>query len=148
MASLTTRDRRIDRRRGGRSVDDEWWSFAIAFVVMLAIAIVLPVGPDRVSVTIINPTDHRLYITSSTPTDDTRSSVLVVSPRSTATAHDVIDRGPRWVLHLRTLGASAGTIEATRTELSGGSFAVPESINDDLARAGIPTDTTDLESGG
>ena len=124
----------------------EWWSLAIAAAVAAAIGLLAPWEPDRVSVTIDNPTDHRLYIHPTTPTDDNQSFVLIVSPHSTATARHVIDRGEQWVLHLRTPGSSAGTITASRDELTDGSFAVPMTINEHLTLAGVPADTDDFLS--
>jgi RNA polymerase-binding transcription factor DksA len=59
---------------------------------------------------------------------------------------EVIDRGPSWVLHLRTLGAPAGTIEVSRTDLVNGSLFIPISINDQLAAAGVPTEADSLMS--
>jgi hypothetical protein len=106
----------------------------------------LPVEPDRVTVTIDNPTDHRLYINASTPDDTSLSFVTIVGPRAIKSMPDVIDRGPIWVLHLRTLGAAAGTIEVSRADLVNGSAVIPLTINDDLAAAGVPVDVDDPET--
>ena len=135
-------ERGVDQldRRGEAAA--EWWSLAVAVVVTVAIGLVLPWEPDRVTVTITNPTDHVLYITTSTPNDDSLSQVLVVGPRSTATADDAIDRGSQWVLHLRTRGTSAGTLETSRSELVDGSFTIPKWVNDGLAAAGVVPDVT------
>lgn len=118
----------------------EWWGLAVAVVVTAVIGLALPPEPDRVRVTIENPTDHRLYINSSSPDDGSINYVAVIDPRSTATSDPVVDRGISWVLHLRTLGAPAGTVTVSRDDLIDGSFAVPMWVNDDLAAAGVPPD--------
>jgi hypothetical protein len=100
-----------------------------------------------VSVTIENPTDHRLYIKATTPDDASSSYVTIVPPRTTKTTHDVVDRGERWVLNLRTLGASAGTVDAERGELVDGSFTIPLSVNALLAADGVPVDVDDASEG-
>jgi hypothetical protein len=147
VVRLTTGPNGVERvGRKGAAVES--WSLVIAVAVTVAIGLTLPWEPDRISVTITNPTDHRLYIHASTPDDGSLSAVTVVSPRSAVTANDVLDRGPRWVLHLRTLGSPAGTIEAARTELMDGSFTVPISINDDLAAIGVPVDLPDPDPDG
>ena len=121
----------------------EWWGLAVAVAVTVAIGLLLPWEPDRVTVTITNPTDHVLYINTSTPSDDSLSQVLVVGARSTATADDVIDRGSQWVLHVRTLGTAAGTLETSRSELVDSSFTIPMWINEELAAAGVAPNVTD-----
>lgn len=139
---LTTRNRDLDvSSRSG--VAAEWWSLVGAVVVTVSIGLMLPVEPDRVTVTIDNPTDHRLYINASTPDDTSLSFVTIVGPGATASMRDVIDRGAIWVLHLRTLGAPAGTIEVSRADLVNGSAVIPLTINGDLAAAGVPADVDD-----
>jgi hypothetical protein len=136
-------------RVGGRwEAAAESWSLVIAVAVTVAVGLFLPWEPDRVSVTVTNPTDHLIYVTTSTPSDGSLTQVIAVAPRSTTTAHDVIDRGSQWVLHLRTRGASAGTLETSRPELLGGSFTIPLWINDELAAAGVLPDVTDPEPDG
>ena len=142
---LTTRNRDLDvSSRSG--VAAEWWSLVGAVVVTVSIGLMLPVEPDRVTVTIDNPTDHRLYINASTPDDTSLSFVTIVGPRAIKSMPDVIDRGPIWVLHLRTLGVAAGTIEVSRADLVNGSAVIPLTINDDLAAAGVPVDVDDPET--
>lgn len=129
-----------DRRR---DPSREWWGLAVAVVTTAVIGVSLPSGPDRIRPVVSNPTDHRLYIRASTPDEASTTLLAIVEPRSTWLGHPAIDRGPAWVLHVRTLGASAGTVDATRTELLDGSFTVPISVNDDLAAAGVPADVPD-----
>ena len=112
----------------------------MAVAVALLIALLLPHEPDRVAVTIDNPSDHQLYISASSPEDPTLSFVATVGPRTTTSTSDIIDRGSIWMLHLRTLGASAGSIEVSRADLVSGDVTIPLSINDDLAAAGVPVD--------
>lgn len=142
---LTTRNRDLDvSSRSGAAA--EWWSLVVAIVVTVSIGLMLPVEPDRVTVTIDNPTDHRLYINASTPDDTNLSFVTIVGPRATKSMDDVIDRGAVWVLHLRTLGAAAGTIQVSRADLVNGSAVIPLTINEDLATAGVPVDWDDPET--
>ena len=142
---LTTRNRDLDvSSRSGAAA--EWWSLVVAVVVTVSIGLMLPVEPDRVTVTITNPTDHRMYINASTPEDTSLSFVTIVGPRATKSMRDVIDRGAIWVLHLRTLGAPAGTIEVSTADLVNGSVVIPMTINDDLAAAGVPVDVEDPET--
>lgn len=148
MVRSSVQERGVDRLDHRRDAAAEWWGLAVAVAVTVAIGLLLPWEPDRVAVTITNPTDHLLYITTSTPSDDSSSQVLVVGPRSTATADDVIDRGSQWVLDVRTLSSSAGTVETSRSELVDGSFTIPMWINDDLAAAGVRPDVTDPEPDG
>jgi len=125
----------------------EWWGLVIAVVVTAVIGVALPPEPERVRVTIENPTDHRLYINSSTPDDGSVHYVAVIDPRSTATSDPVVDRGESWVLHLRTLGAPAGTVTVSRDDLVGGAFAIPKWVNDDLAAAGVHPDLAQAPPG-
>ncbi|WP_040494073.1 hypothetical protein [Ilumatobacter nonamiensis] len=141
---LTTRNRDLDvSSRSGAAVD--WWSLIVAVVVTVSIGLMLPAEPDRVTVTIDNPSDHRLYINASTPDDASLSFVTIVGPRATKSMPDVIDRGSTWVLHLRTAGAPAGTVEVSRADLVNGSAVIPSTIDDDLAAAGVPADVNDPE---
>lgn len=139
MPSSVT-DRRVGPASRHRTRLGEWRGLAVAVVATAVIGVALPHEPERVEVTITNPTDHRLYINSSTPDDGSISYVTVVEPRTTTTSHPAIDRGDSWVLHLRTLGTPAATLTATRSELLDGSFTIPISINDDLAAAGVHPD--------
>ena len=139
MLRLTPRNPGVDSSRRSDAAAD-WWSLCAAVLVTVVFGLALPHEPDRVTVSIENPTDHLLYIKASTPHDDTTSLVTIVGPRSTKVMPDVIDRGPSWVLHLRTLGAPAGTIEVSRTDLVNGSVVIPIAINDQLAAAGVPAD--------
>ena len=139
MPSSVT-DRLVGPASRHRTRLGEWWGLVVAVAATAVIGLALPHEPDRVEVTITNPTDHRLYINSSTADDGSISYVTVVEPRSTSTSHPAIDRGDNWVLHLRTLGTPAGTMTVTRSELIDGSFTIPISINDDLAAAGVPDD--------
>lgn len=142
---LTTRNRDLDvSSRSGAAA--EWWSLVGAVVVTVSIGLMLPVEQDRVTVTIDNPTDHRLYIKASTPDDTSLSFVTIVGPRASKSMPDVIDRGATWVLHLRTLGSHAGTIQVSRADLVNGSAVIPLTINDDLEAAGVPVDVDDPEA--
>ena len=118
----------------------ERWSLVLAVAVTAVIAWIVPFEPDRLTVTIDNPTDHTLYISASTPDDPTSTFVMTAAPRSTTSMPDVIDRGDSWVLRLRTLGAAAGQLDVSRSDLEGGSVVIPLSINQELAAAGVPTD--------
>lgn len=142
MPSSVT-DRLVDPASRHRTRLGEWWGLVVAVGATAVVGLALPREPDRVEVTITNPTDHRLYINSSTPEDGSITYVTVVEPRSTTISHPAIDRGDEWVLHLRTLGTPAGTIAVTRSELVDGSFTIPVSINDDLAAAGVANDLRD-----
>ena len=142
---LTTRNRDLDVSRRSDAAA-EWWSLLVAVMVTVSIGLMLPHESDRVTVTIDNPTDHRLYINASTPQDTTLSFVTIVGPRAAKSMPDVIDRGPTWVLHLQTLGATAGTIEVSRRDLVNGSVVIPLSINDELAAADVPVDVEDPDA--
>jgi hypothetical protein len=144
----TVQERVVDRMGGRGEAVAEFWSVVIAVVITVAVGLVLPWEPERVSVTVANPTDHLIYVTTSTPTNASLTQVIAVPPRSATTADDVIDRGSQWVLHFRTRGASAGTLETSRSELLGGSFTIPTWINDELAARGVPPDVTDSEPDG
>jgi hypothetical protein len=134
---------------GGRwEAGAESWSLVIAIAITVAVGLLLPWEPDRVSVTVTNPTDHLISVTTATPSDSSLTQVITVAPRSTTTAHDVIDRGSLWVLHLRARGASAGMLEISRSELLGGSFTIPTWINDEHAETGVLPDVTDPEPDG
>jgi hypothetical protein len=124
----------------------EWWGSAVAVVVTVSIGLMLPHDPDRVSVTIDNPTDHLLYINATTPEDPTLSFVTIIGPRAVTSMPDVVDRGATWVLQLRTSGAPAGTIEVSRADLVNGSVRIPLSVNDELAAAGVPVDVEDPDA--
>lgn len=139
VVRLTTRTGELDLSRRS-DAPAEWWGLVVAVVVTVLIGWSLPYEPDRVTATVNNPTDHRLYINASTPHDASLSFVTVVEPLSTKSMPDVVDRGPRWVLHLRTPGASAGNIEVSRADLVKGSVVIPLSINDQLAASGVPSD--------
>ncbi len=118
----------------------EHWSLVLAVTVTAVIAWLVPFEPDRLTATIDNPTDHTLYISASTPDDPTSTFVMTAAPRSTTSMPDVIDRGDSWVLRLRTVGAPAGQLDVSRSDLEGGSVVIPLSINEELAAAGVPTD--------
>ena len=47
----------------------EWTGLVIAVLVTTVIGLILPVEPDRVTITIHNSTDYRLYIDAYTPDD-------------------------------------------------------------------------------
>ncbi len=118
-------------------------SFVIAVAVTALIAWIVPFEADRLTVTIENPTDHTLYISASTPDDPSSTFVMTAAPRSTTSMPGVLDRGASWVLHLRTLGAAAGRLDVSRSDLEGGSVVIPLSINEALAAAGVPIDVRD-----
>ena len=113
MLRLTTQNRGVDRSRRSDAAA-EWRGLCVAVLVTVVIGLALPHEPDRFTVIVRNPTDHVLYIKASTPHDDSTSLVTIVGPRSTKVMPGVIDRGPSWVLHLRTLGAPAATMEVSR----------------------------------
>ncbi|MGB0112584.1 MAG: hypothetical protein WBP59_05145 [Ilumatobacteraceae bacterium] len=115
------------------------WLLITAAVVLL-IGVLLPLGPDRVDVTIQNPTDYLLYVSASTPVDDTLTPVAIVSPRTTLDVSDVIDRGDAWVLHVRSPGSDAGVLTVERASLLGGDYTIPTIIGDELAAAGVVSD--------
>lgn len=148
---LPTLERLVDRPdrpdRSGERVG-EWWGLAVAVLITAVIGVLLPHEPSRVRVTIDNPTDHRLYIRASTPDDGSLSQVAVIEPRSSSTSHPVLDRGDPWVLHVRTLGSPAATMQVPRAELVDGSFTMPISINATLAAAGVPTDLSPVDEPG
>lgn len=106
----------------------ERWSLVVAVVVTLSVVWALPYEPDRVTVIVDNATEHRLYITASAPDDESLSFVTIVGPRSTKTMPDVVDRGPRWILHVETAGGQGGSIDVTRAGLVNGTFVIPAAI--------------------
>ena len=107
-----------------RRVPAEWSALFVAVAVTVVIGLLLPYEPDRVTVVIENPTDQVLYLHASTPDGRSRTMVGIISPQSTI-VRDVIDRGPDWVLHVETAGVSSGLVDVSRSELVGGSFAIP-----------------------
>ncbi|MGA9276905.1 hypothetical protein [Ilumatobacter sp.] len=122
----------------------EWVSFLIGALIALVIGISLPFEANRVEITIHNPTDHRLYISATTPEDSTETPVAVVEAQATRTA-DVIDRGPDWTLHVRSTSTYSGTATATRTELTSGVYTIPTRIGDDFTAAGVIPDDNPAE---
>lgn len=126
----------------------EWVSLAVAATLVLVIGLLVPHEPDRVSVTIDNQTDHRMYISATTPVDPTASKVAIVSPRTLARTDGVLDRGEEWVLELRTLGSPAATMTVTRAELVDETFTIPPSVGERLAAAGVEPDVPSDGPGG
>ena len=127
---------RVERRAEPSDFFERWGALLIAVCIAIGFGVALPTDPPTVTATVHNPTDYRLYIKASTPTDDTLSFVGVVGPDATLES-DVIDRGDDWILHLRTLGSPAGEIVVARSELTGGSVRIPDSVTDDLQASGV-----------
>ena len=128
---------RVDERAAPSDFYERWGALVIAVCLAIGFGVALPDGPSTITATVHNPTDYRLYIKASTPTDDTLSFVGVVGPGATLESPHVIDRGGDWILHLRTLGSPAGEIAVTRNELTSGSVRIPDSVTDDLEAAGV-----------
>lgn len=143
MVTLRTPSRGLGRARRSNAVTD-WWSLVVAAIVTATIGLSLPHEPDRVTVTIDNPLDHRLYVDASAPDDPGRTFVMIIEPRSTRSMPHVIDRGDEWVLHLRTRGAPAGTLTVSGADVAAGPITIPASVGDALVDAGVPDDLGDL----
>lgn len=127
---------RVERRAEPSDFYERWGALVIAVCIAIGFGVALPTGPPTVTATVHNPTDYRLYVKASTPSDDTLSFVGVVGPDGTLES-EVIDRGSDWILHLRTLGSPAGEIAVTRSELTSGTVRIPDSVTDDLRAAGV-----------
>ena len=125
----------------------EWRILAILAIAVFAIGMTLPRGPDRVDVTIDNPTDYRLYIEASSPGDTASTHVVVVGPQTIVTTRDVIDRGAEWVLDIRSSGSAAGTLHVDREALVDGTFVVPSWVGDDLHDADVPSEVESPATG-
>ena len=106
----------------------ERWSLVVAVVVTLLVVWALPFEPDRVTVIVDNPTGHELTITATAPDDGSVSFVTIVGPRTTKSVPDVVDRGPRWILHVRIPGGPAGSLDVARADLVNGTLVIPATI--------------------
>lgn len=123
----------------GSAAAERVWLVAVAAIVSV-VALLLPHEPDRVDLTMQNPTDYLLYISASTPDDTTMTPVAIISPRTAVEVTDVIDRGADWVLHVRAPGVDAGVLAVARTDLLDGTYTIPAAIGDQLVADGVVTD--------
>ena len=119
----------------------EWTGLVIAVFVAAVIGLIVPSEPDRVTITIDNPTDYRLYINAHTPEDDSSTFVTIINPHATHTARGVVDLGPTWILELRTLGSAAGNLTVSHRDLTKATYTIPAEIDRQLKARRIPTNT-------
>jgi hypothetical protein len=115
---------------------------AISCLAASLVGVVVLAVPPRVDhVTIVNPTDYRLFIFAGAPDDRGLTQVGIIGPDTTKTFDDVIDRGVVWVLDVQVQGAHAGGVEVRRDELTGATpYTIPFDIDQRLKDAGIATD--------
>ena len=120
----------------------EWVGLAISSLAASLVGVVVLAGPPRVDhVTIVNPTDYRLFIFAGAPDDPGLTQVGIIGPDTTKTFDDVIDRGVLWVLDVQVQGALGGSVEVRRDELTGATpYTIPFDIDQRLKDAGIATD--------
>ena len=115
------------------------WLFVVAAIVFI-VALLLPHEPDRLDVTMENPSDYLLYVSASSPADDTLTPVAIISPRTSVEITGVLDRGADWVLHISAAGRDAGSVAVDRADLVDGAYAIPSAIGDRLADEGVVSD--------
>lgn len=112
---------------------------AIATVILLfAITSSLLTGPDRVDVTIENPTAYTLDVEVRSGDGGTVHELGPIGSSSTRLFTGVIDQGDSWAFEFSYGGVPAGEVVVDRSEVEAGPVVVPDGAEAALDEADLP----------
>ena len=106
-------------------------------IALLAITSSMLTGPDRVDLTIENPTAYHLSVDVRGAEDGSVLGVGTVSAESTGEFPRVIDQGEMWWFEFSYGGVVAAEVTVSRSALEAGSVVVPDSAGEVLRQAGL-----------
>jgi hypothetical protein len=96
-------------------------------------------GPDKVEVTVVNPTEYDLDVTVRAPGDDARTLFGRVEREDRRTQPHLIDPGAEWVVAFGHDGIDLGELRLSDDELDhlGHTIEVPPEITTRAQEAGL-----------
>lgn len=108
-----------------------------ATIALLAITSSMLTGPDRVDLTIENPTAYHLSVEVRGAEDGSVHRLGTVSSESTRDLTGVIDQGEMWWFEFSYGGVIAAELTVSQSTLEAGPVVVPDSAGEVLAQAGL-----------
>ncbi len=112
-----------------------------AIVVLFAITSSLLTGPERIDVTIENPTAYTLDVKVRGGDDGPVHELGPIGSGSTRAFAGVIDQGETWVFEFGYGGVLAGELTVEKSQVEAGPLIVPESAEAVLDEADLPPPT-------
>ena len=86
-------------------------------VVVVAFGLAMVREPARFGdLTVRNPSEYNIAVEVYTPDDDGRLPIGSVEPYSATTFHELLDRGPNWIVAFRAQGHTV-EVEVTRADI-------------------------------
>ncbi len=114
---------------------------AIAVGVVALLATRALSGPSFVSsVAVVNPSAYTLDVEVASASGDEWTQLVSVSPKSTASAEQVVDQGERWAFRAQSAGVAGGEFVVSRADLERADWKVtiPPAIVERLRARGVP----------
>ncbi len=109
----------------------------IVGAVLLAAVIALLADPDRVDVTIENPTSFDVDVGLRSADGGNRHALGTVDPGSSKSLSSVIDQGERWLFEFSYGGVDAPPLEVSRDVVTKGTVVVPGVVEELFVAAGL-----------
>lgn len=109
----------------------------VAGAALIAGASVMMADPERVDITIENPTPYRVHVEVRPAEGGGRLGLGAVSPGTSMTFPRVIDQGERWLFEYSSGRVDSPPVEMSREALTNGAVVIPDSFEEQLRDAGL-----------
>ncbi len=109
----------------------------IVGAALLAAVNALLVDPDRVDLTVENPTQFDVNIDVRSLEGEGRLGLGTVDPGTSKSLSSVVDQGGRWLFEFSYGGVKAPPVEVSREVVTTGTVVVPEIVGELFLDAGL-----------